>query len=72
MVDWVGAWGKVERIVMYAGYKLGEEAGSSERARYEMVTENARRVERHVRGRRAEKGMGKRGIVVETDEEGKE
>ncbi|KAK0665793.1 hypothetical protein QBC41DRAFT_327246 [Cercophora samala] len=72
MVDWVGAWGKVERIVMYAGYKLGEEAGSSEKARYELVTENARRVERHVRGRRVEKGMGKRGIVVETDGERKE
>ncbi|KAK4178196.1 hypothetical protein QBC36DRAFT_110251 [Triangularia setosa] len=70
MVDWAGAWGKVERIVMYAGYKLAEEAGSSEKARYEMVRENARRVERHVRGRRVEKGMGKRGIVVETDGEG--
>ncbi|KAK0704217.1 hypothetical protein B0T21DRAFT_105523 [Apiosordaria backusii] len=72
MVDWVGAWSKVERIVMYAGYKLGEEAGSSDKARYEMVRENARRVERYVRGRRAEKGMGKRGIVVEIDEGEKE
>lgn len=72
MVDWVGVWGKVERIVMYVGYKLGEEVGSSEKVRYEMVMENVRRVERYVRGWRVEKGMGKRGIVVEIDEEGKE
>ncbi|KAL2158894.1 hypothetical protein VTH06DRAFT_2924 [Thermothelomyces fergusii] len=62
-VDWCGAWGKVETLVMFPGYRLGEDADAAETARYWEYVDWARRVERHVRSRRAGKG---RFIAVET------
>ncbi|KAL1841994.1 hypothetical protein VTJ49DRAFT_6237 [Mycothermus thermophilus] len=64
-VDWVGAWGKVTTLVMFPGYRLSEEAGAAERARYWEIVDHARRVERHVRACRAGKG---RFLTVETCE----
>lgn len=62
-VDWSGAWGKIATLVMFPGYRLGEDAGAEETARYWEIVDSARRVERHVRGQRAGKG---RFVVVET------
>jgi hypothetical protein len=62
-VDWTGAWGKISTLVMYPGYKLAEDAAPAERARYWELVDYARRLERHVRSRRAGKG---RFITVET------
>ncbi|KAL2176816.1 uncharacterized protein P884DRAFT_260303 [Thermothelomyces heterothallicus CBS 202.75] len=62
-VDWSGAWGKVETLVMFPGYRLREDADAAETARYWEYVDWARRVERHVRSRRAGKG---RFITVET------
>ncbi|KAK3997377.1 hypothetical protein QBC44DRAFT_354877 [Cladorrhinum sp. PSN332] len=73
-VDWVDAWGQVERIVLYPGYELRDDADTADVARYWEVVENAGRVERYVRGmRKGEKGKGKvrRGIVVETCDGGR-
>jgi hypothetical protein len=63
MVDWVGVWGKVTTLVMEPGYKLAEDAEVEETARYWEFVDWAKRVERHVRGRRAGKG---RFVTVET------
>ncbi len=62
-VDWVGVWGKVTTLVMEPGYKLAEDAEVEERARYWEFVDWAKRVEKHVRGRRAGKG---RFFTVET------
>ncbi|KAK4226785.1 hypothetical protein QBC38DRAFT_217290 [Podospora fimiseda] len=70
-VDWVDAWGQVERIVLYPGYELREDADVTDVARYLEVVENAGRVERWIRGmRRGERGKGRvaRGIWVESSE----
>ncbi|KAK4240913.1 hypothetical protein C8A03DRAFT_41643 [Achaetomium macrosporum] len=63
MVDWAGTWGKITTLVMYPGYRLPEDAGLPETARYCEIVDYARRVERHVRAGR--KGEG-RFITVET------
>lgn len=63
IVDWCGAWGKVETLVMFPGYRLREDADAAEKARYWEYVDWARRVEKHVRSRRAGKG---RFITVET------
>ncbi|KAK4189746.1 hypothetical protein QBC35DRAFT_429981 [Podospora australis] len=65
-VDWVGDWGKIETLLLYPGYELDEAAGVADTAKYIETVENARRLERHVRGKRAGKG---RFITVETDHE---
>ena len=62
-VDWTGAWGKITTLAMYPGYRLAEDAGLAETARYWEFVDYARRVERHVRTRRAGKG---RFVTVET------
>jgi hypothetical protein len=62
-VDWTGAWGKITTLVMYPGYRLSEDAGLAETARYWEFVDYARRVERHVRSRRAGRG---RFVTVET------
>ncbi|KAK4100285.1 hypothetical protein N658DRAFT_508010 [Parathielavia hyrcaniae] len=63
-VDWAGAWGKMTALVMYPGYRRGGDgAGLAETARYWEVVDHARRVERHVRSRRAGRG---RFFTVET------
>jgi hypothetical protein len=56
MVDWVGAWGKMQRLVLYPGYGLREDAGVAETESYWRVVDHARRLERHVRGQRQGKG----------------
>jgi hypothetical protein len=70
-VDWVGGWGRVGTLVMYPGWRLGaggeEGGGGEERARYWEIVDWARRVERHVRGRRAGRGKW---VAVETSERG--
>ncbi|KAK4125951.1 hypothetical protein N657DRAFT_614192 [Parathielavia appendiculata] len=55
-VDWTGAWGKISTVVMYPGYRLGNDAGLAETARYWEFVDYARRVERHVRSCRAGRG----------------
>ncbi|KAH6855772.1 hypothetical protein B0I37DRAFT_304997 [Chaetomium sp. MPI-CAGE-AT-0009] len=62
-VDWTGAWGKITTLVMFPGYQLWEGAGPAEKSRYWEFVDYARRVERHVRTRRAGKG---RFVTVET------
>ncbi|KAL2266956.1 hypothetical protein VTJ83DRAFT_4233 [Remersonia thermophila] len=62
-VDWVGDWGKMATLVMFPGYRLREEASAAEKARYWEIVDHARRVERHVRARRAGQG---RVLTVET------
>jgi hypothetical protein len=62
-VDWTGAWGKIATLAMFPGYRLGEDAGLAETARYWEFVDYARRLERHVRTRRAGKG---RFVTVET------
>lgn len=63
-VDWVGDWGKVGRLLLHPGFRLGEGAGRAERERFVEAGEVAGRVERHIRARRAGRG---RWIAVETD-----
>ena len=62
VVDWVGSWGKVEKVVMYPGFDEPVE-GIEARARYWEVADNANRLERHIRTRREGRG---RGIAVES------
>ncbi|KAK7748596.1 hypothetical protein SLS53_000616 [Cytospora paraplurivora] len=77
MVDWVGDWGKVERLVLTTGYAPpapapaprggGEGEGEGEAAKVERFREivgTARSTERAIRARRAGRG---RFITVETD-----
>ncbi|KAL2262204.1 hypothetical protein VTK26DRAFT_2162 [Humicola hyalothermophila] len=63
MVDWRGAWGKIDTLVLFPGYELEEGAGVADTATYWEIVDWARRVERHVRAQRAGKG---RFITVET------
>ncbi|KAL2196839.1 hypothetical protein P885DRAFT_60848 [Corynascus similis CBS 632.67] len=69
IVDWNGAWGKIETLIMYPGYRLKEDATAGEAARYWEYVDWARRVERHVRAQRAGKG---RFITVETSRRSEE
>lgn len=62
-VDWVGDWGKITTLVLHPGYKLPDEAGPAEAARYWEIVQNAERIERHVTAKRAGRG---RFITVET------
>ncbi|GAB1316649.1 Tafazzin [Madurella fahalii] len=62
-VDWARAWGKIEKVVMYPGYRLPQDAGVAETERYWGVVSHARRLERHVRAQREGKG---RFFAVET------
>ncbi|KAK4157338.1 hypothetical protein C8A00DRAFT_11803, partial [Chaetomidium leptoderma] len=62
-VDWAGVWGQITTLVMYPGYRLREDAALEETARYWEFVDYAKRVERHVWGRRAGKG---RFVTVET------
>ncbi|KAB5523869.1 hypothetical protein GE09DRAFT_482616 [Coniochaeta sp. 2T2.1] len=62
LVDWEGDWGKVGRVMMGPGYKLGVEAGESERERWERDVGVGGRLERYIRSRRA--GRGRRIEVV--------
>lgn len=55
-VNWAGAWGKIEKVVMYPGYRLREDAGVAETERYWSVVGHARTLERHVRAQREGKG----------------
>ncbi|KAK0645677.1 hypothetical protein B0T16DRAFT_457683 [Cercophora newfieldiana] len=62
-VDWVGDWGKISTLLLYPGYRLSEDAGAAERAKYWEIAQNAERVERHIAAKRAGRG---RFITVET------
>jgi hypothetical protein len=62
-IDWVGDWGKISTLLLYPGYRLGEDAGPADRAKYWETAQNAERVERHISSRRAGRG---RFITVET------
>lgn len=62
-VDWVGDWGKISTLLLYPGYQLGDDADVAETARYWEIVQNAERVERHIRAKRAGRG---RFITVET------
>ncbi|KAK0744115.1 hypothetical protein B0T18DRAFT_329791, partial [Schizothecium vesticola] len=64
-VDWVGDWGKVERVRLGPGYELGEGAGGEEREAWEGLVRVGRVLEREVRGRRRGRGRGGGGLVVE-------
>ncbi|ROW14492.1 hypothetical protein VPNG_03295 [Cytospora leucostoma] len=69
MVDWVGDWGKVERLVLTTGWCAprphGEGEGAAARAeRFRDILGTARGTERAIRARRAGRG---RFITVETD-----
>lgn len=61
-VDWVGDWGRVETVLLYP--RFGRELLGDEL--YKGEVDAARRLERHVRGKRG--GVG-RGIAVETVDE---
>jgi len=63
-VDWVREWGKLGTLLLYPGYRLGEDAGQAERARYIESIDVAQMVGRHIRAKRAGRG---RWITVETD-----
>ncbi|KAB5532548.1 hypothetical protein GE09DRAFT_369260 [Coniochaeta sp. 2T2.1] len=56
LVDWEGDWGKVGKMRMGPGYRLGTEAGESERERWEKDAGVAVRLERYIRSRRAGRG----------------
>lgn len=63
-IDWVREWGKLERILLYPGYRPERLELQSEKEKYVEAIDVAGRVERHIRSRRAGKG---RRIHVETD-----
>ncbi|KAK1836913.1 hypothetical protein QBC39DRAFT_296048 [Podospora conica] len=67
-VDWVGDWGKVERVRLGPGYTIAEDAEEGERAAWEGLVGVARGLEREVRARR--RGRGRVGLVVEDGTEG--
>lgn len=67
-VDWVGDWGKVERVRLGPGYVLGEGVEGGEREAWERLVGVGRALERNVRGRRRGKGRGV--LVVECGDEG--
>lgn len=67
MVDWVGDWGKVERLVLTTGYAPPAPRGEGAAAKVERFREiigTARSTERAIRARRAGRG---RFITVEMD-----
>lgn len=64
-IDWSGSWGKVAVLRLSVGWKLGEEAMSSDRAAHTKAVDTAKTVERHIRSMRAGKGIF---ITVERDE----
>lgn len=68
-VDWVGDWGKVERVRLGPGYVVGEGVEGEERAAWERLVGVGKALERNVRGRRRGKGGGG-GLVVDCGDEG--
>lgn len=64
VVDWVGNWGKITELRLFAGFKPGDDAPPSERAAYSEAMQTARQVEKHIRAARAGQG---RFITVERD-----
>lgn len=62
-VDWVGDWGKITRVLLHPGYRLADDAGVAETAKYRDLVQRAERVERHITAKRAGRG---RFITVET------
>lgn len=63
-VDWVGDWGKISELRLWAGWKPGEDAVVSEQLAFQEAMESAGRVEKHIRAARAGRG---RFINVERD-----
>ena len=64
-VDWVGDWGKVSTLRLYPGYKLSEDADTVDTVGHSECVNNAHRVERHIRAKRAGRG---RLITVECED----
>ena len=63
-VDWVGDWGKISTLLLYPGYTPGGDSEQSEKASHVEAIDVGRRVEKHIRAKRAGRG---RLITVETD-----
>lgn len=70
-VDWVGDWGKVERVRLGPGYVVGVGVEGEEREAWERLVGVGRALERNVRARRRGRGVGgKGGLVVECGDDG--
>ena len=63
-VDWVGDWGKVEKLVLATGYAPPSRDEAAKVDKYRELITTARSMERTIRTRRAGRG---RFITVETD-----
>jgi hypothetical protein len=55
-VDWVVDWGKISHLLLYTGYKLAVDAGQLETSQYRGAVELGKKVEKHIRARRAGRG----------------
>ena len=72
-LDWVDAWGQVEKVVLYPGYELYEDAEAEHVQKYWEIVDGAKQLERHIRRVRkaavvGSKGGIARGVVVESVE----
>ncbi|KAF4126672.1 hypothetical protein GMORB2_0408 [Geosmithia morbida] len=63
-VDWAASWSKISHLKLRVGWEPAEDAMPSESAAYADALENAARVEKHIRARRAGQG---RFITVDRD-----
>lgn len=63
-IDWTSSWGKVTHLRLQVGWKPVEDTLTSEQMAYVEATEEAAKVERHIRAMRAGQG---RFITVERD-----
>ncbi|KAH8884732.1 hypothetical protein GQ53DRAFT_751658, partial [Thozetella sp. PMI_491] len=55
-IDWVGDWGKIEHLLLYPGYPMPDESDIMGRKRHRVASQNAARVEKHIRAKRAGRG----------------
>lgn len=70
-VDWVDAWGQVEKVVLHPGYELFEDAQAEHVQKYWEIADGAKQLERHIRRVRKAAVVGRkggiaRGVVVES------
>ena len=63
-IDWVGNWGKIKTLLLFPGHSIPDETLPTARRHYRTAIENAEKVEKHIRSRRAGRG---RFITVSTD-----
>lgn len=65
-VDWVGAWGKVTRLILTTGYAPLLKTEWERVQKFNLIVETAKGIEKMIRTRRAGRG---RFITVEKDME---